>query len=136
MPCINMCTLWFLDLPLSLEEMVQKILKLKKTKRNSSSEAWEIRWCDDAKKKGFFCLDLLLLQIIMRSEIFWDPKFLRGIQVLNFGRSNDDDDAKQNGFFFYRSSKYPSWNLKTYWTLWLMDFRHFSNWKLKFRMNS
>ena len=41
----------------------------------------------------------------MRSELFWDLKFLSGIQSLKLGRSDDDDDAKQIGFFCYGSSR-------------------------------
>ena len=105
MPCLNMYTLWFLDLTVSLEEMVQKILKLKKIRRIYVLKLQRSNDDDDgAKQNGFFCLDLLLLWIIMRSEFFWDPKFLRGIQTLKLGRSDDDDDAKQNGFFCYGSS--------------------------------
>ena len=90
---------------------------------------------DDAKQNGFFWRfeifwdpnflsgiqnlklgDLMMMLkngFFWRSEIFWDPKFLRGIQTLKLGRSDDDDDAKQNGFFCYGSS----WDAKKWFLL-------------------
>ena len=104
MPCLNMCTLWFLDLPLSLEEMVQKIYKLKKSKRNSCSEASEIQWWWWRKTKWFPLFRSFSLTDDHEIWVLLDPTFLRGIQTLKLGRSDDDDDAKQNGFFCYGSS--------------------------------